>query len=145
MRSITRLSVWADRRGDTIIEVLIAIGIVSLVLTSAYAVTNRNAQASQKIQEQGQAQKIVESQIELLRSYSNPSGIPPNGCLTADGDTIIAVGVDSCKNFQADGSGATYVLSINKLVAPAVETYKVTAVWDALGGQSGNVTMYYRR
>lgn len=141
MRSLKRLSVWTDKRGDTIIEVLIAIGIVSFVLTSAYAVTNRNTQASQKIQEQGQAQKLVERQIELLRSYSGP--ITGGSCLdipdVTTGVVVQTTGPPCDKT--ADGSGAIYALKITQ----AAGTYKVSASWDALGGQTGNVTMYYRR
>lgn len=136
MSKVRQRRISSDVRGDTIIEVLIAIGIVSLALTSAYAVTNRNAQASQKIQEQGQAQKLVEGQIELLRGYSGT--IPANGCMLSG--TTAGSGT-ACQGITAASSGAKYKLSINL----AVDTYTVSATWDALGGQQGNVTMYYRR
>ena len=60
-----------SNRGDTIIEVLIAIGIVSLVLTSAYALTNKNVSSIQQVQEQGYAQKVAEQQVELLRAANS--------------------------------------------------------------------------
>jgi type II secretory pathway pseudopilin PulG len=133
--------VFSDVRGDTIIEVLIAIGIVSLVLTSAYALTNRNAQSAQKTQEQGQAQKLVESQIELMRGYS---GTISNGdcLLVSDTGVVTTASGAPCANIAAASSGATYKLTIETTNG---QLYKLTATWDALGGQTGNVTMYYRR
>lgn len=133
----------SNKKGDTIIEVLIAIGIVSLVLVSAYAVTNRNAQATQKIQEQGQAQKLVERQLELMRGFSG--AISQDGCLVVNAGAVNAVSGVACK-MTADGSGASYTLAI-KRPNPSAEPmlYSVSATWDALGGQTANVTMYYRR
>lgn len=141
MRRLTKISIRSNHRGDTIIEVLIAIGIVSLVLTSAYVTTNRNAQVSQKIQEQGQAQKLAERQIELLRGFNGT--VPPDGgCLVATGGVASLVSGEACQNLAAASSGASYTLSIKPIAA---DTYKVSADWDALGGQTANVTMYYRR
>ena len=140
-RSLRRLQRYGgalDARGDTIIEVFIAIGIVSLVLTSAYAVTNRNTQIAQKIQEQGQAQKLVERQIELLRDFDG--SISDSECLSDDPPQ--AISGDACKNITAGGSGATYTLSI---INKGDSVYAVSATWDVLGGQQANVTMYYRR
>ena len=60
------------QNGDTIVEVLIASAIASLVLVSAYALTNKNVGAIQEAQEQSVAQKLVEQQVELLRDASTP-------------------------------------------------------------------------
>lgn len=138
MRNVKKLFQWSEQRGDTIVEVLIAISIVSLILTSAYAVTNRNAQVAQKIQEQGQAQKLVEREIELLRTYDGT--IPAGWCLVSDGSGVTATSGAPCDQMTAEGSGATYKLTIT-----GSSSYQITATWDALGGQTGNVTMYYRR
>ena len=143
IKRVRQQPVFSDRRGDTIIEVLIAIGIVSLVLTSAYALTNRNAQSAQKTQEQGQAQKLIESQIELMRGYD--SVINDDDCLSGD-PTLHTLSGDACKNIFAASSGAAYTLRITRPDSIHEPTlYKIKATWDALGGQTGNVTMYYRR
>ncbi len=126
-------------KGDTIIEVLIAVGIVSLIVTSAYATTNRNVQASQNIQEQGQAQKLVERQIELLRKNGidstkdcfDATGLASNDCnLTADGQSA-----------PTGYSGAIFTMNISKV--PSSSSYSVKASWDTLGSGKANVTMYY--
>lgn len=60
-----------NQRGDTIIEVLIAITVVSAVLGSAYAIVNRTVNNSQQAKEHSQALKVAEEQLERLRSSPN--------------------------------------------------------------------------
>lgn len=57
------------QRGDTIIEVLIAIAVASSVLAITYSTMNRNLQISRQSQERTEATKIAQGQIELLRSH----------------------------------------------------------------------------
>lgn len=151
MRLISRRR--KNQRGDTIVEVLIAIGIVSLVLTTAYNMSNRNRQTMQNTREQTQAQKLVEGQIELLREQENPSNMS-NKCFvriageggdtedleprsTSDNQCLV-----DANGYQAasDYSGAKYSLSINY---SSSNVYTIKATWDKLGGGTGNVTMYY--
>ena len=124
----------ARERGDTIIEVLIAIGIVSLVLTSAYALTNRNIQISQEVQEQAYAQKLVERQVELLRAAS----IKP----TADSCFSTAGVIVSGTACNVTNGGADYTLLLHHLTA--VNQYSVQAKWQTLDGKTANVTVYYQ-
>lgn len=131
--------------GDTIVEVLIAIAIISLVLTAAYATTNRNTIATQNNEEHIQAQHLVEAQIEALRAQNgiNATGECFNG----------ADEVGTCNAFTAAGSGATYTLKVEGptgLVTPTdgtERTYTVTATWTSLGAQTdnnSNISMIYR-
>jgi prepilin-type N-terminal cleavage/methylation domain-containing protein len=60
-----------SNRGDTIIEVLLAIAIVGSVLTGAFVAINRSMNASQQAQERSQATKLVEIQLERLKSITN--------------------------------------------------------------------------
>lgn len=130
--------------GDTIVEVLIAISIVSLVLTSAYIVTNKNAQTMRTIQERTQAQKLVERQIEFLRASST---VPTTEFCFADDQGTITSDVSQCY-FSQEGESSTDTTELRYHVSakpntPSPHTYKVTATWDKLGGGTGNVTMYY--
>ena len=121
-------------RGDTIIEVLIAIGIVSLVLTSAYALTNRNIQISQEVQEQAYAQKLVERQVELLRAA--PIKPTMDGCFNTSG---LPVSGPAC---QVTNGGASYTLLVHPLASAS--QYSVQAIWQTLDGKTANVTVYYQ-
>lgn len=57
------------QRGDTIVEVLIAIGIVSLVLAASYVTAHRSYLTMQDAQEHSFAMKLLEQQTEALKAY----------------------------------------------------------------------------
>lgn len=58
------------QRGDTIIEVLIAITLVSGVIGLSYASASRSSNIGQNSQERSEALQLAQSQIELLRNYA---------------------------------------------------------------------------
>lgn len=57
--------------GDTIIEVILAIAIVSSILGGAYVSANYSLNNSRQAQERGEALKIVESQLEKLKQLAD--------------------------------------------------------------------------
>lgn len=59
------------RRGDTIVEVLIAIAIIGVVLSGAFVAINRDSNASLQVQERSQAIKLVETQLERLKGVAS--------------------------------------------------------------------------
>ena len=137
----------SDKRGDTIVEALIATGIITLVLISAYAITNRNSLAAQDTQEHMRAARLVESQIEALRSKtSDDLAAHPDFCIDVASAALdikdVADHTEPC-TIGKGSSGAEYKLSITR----AGGTYKVKATWTSLTAQSeddAQVTMYYR-
>lgn len=80
-----------QQRGDTILEVLIAVAVLSLVLTISFALSNRNTQGNRQAQERGEATKYTETQMELLKTYlaqtTTPSLPSPGSffCMKKDG------------------------------------------------------------
>lgn len=124
-----------NNRGDTIVEVLIAVAVVSLVVATAYAVVNKSVTAIQSAQEQSYAQKLVEQQVELLRTASSaPSTL--GGCYTQTAAYSLVPADCTISN-----GGATYTISITK---PAGDTaYTIRAVWETPGGQQARVSAYY--
>ncbi len=94
-----RLKSLRPQRGDTILEVLIATAVLTLVLTIAYTAANRGSQSVRQAQERGESSHYTETQIELLKTFlskiSDPSlpGIPTSGnfCMVNNGTTITAV------------------------------------------------------
>lgn len=142
------------QRGDTIVEVLIAIGIISLVLTVAYVTANHNYLSMQDAQERGNALKLLERQTEALKAYNAEhhgtlAGLP-SFCMTIDttGNIATATPPDmSQKNpcvVDSDGTPAevgqepAYTLTITK-PNPEVSigtgrVFLVTAQWDSILG-----------
>jgi prepilin-type N-terminal cleavage/methylation domain-containing protein len=125
-----------SQRGDTIIEVLIATAIVSLVLTSAYALTSRNVRTNQAVQEQAYAQKLVEKQVELLRAVASK---PTSDKCFNDSGTPVDVTDAACK---PTNGGADYQLTVHP--TGSADTYSITATWASLTGGNSNITVYYR-
>lgn len=63
-----------SQRGDTIIEVMLAIAVVGMVLGASYRIANRALQTGRLAQEQTEALKIAESQIEKLKYKASQIG-----------------------------------------------------------------------
>ena len=126
------------QRGDTIVEVLIAISVVSLVLTSVYALTNKNVRSTQEVQEQNYAQKLAEQQVELLRAAATkPTG---TNCFDpATGATMPSTSV-VCKPIVGN---ATYAVAVTDDLT-STGKYMIQITWDKLGGGTSKVTVYYK-
>jgi prepilin-type N-terminal cleavage/methylation domain-containing protein len=63
--------IYYRQAGDTLIEVMIAVAIISLVITVSYATANRSLQIGRRTQESTEALKIAESQLEILKSMGD--------------------------------------------------------------------------
>jgi type II secretory pathway pseudopilin PulG len=92
---IKPLAVKSNTRGDTIVEVLIAISVIGFVLMQSFSLTSRNVNSGQDTQEREQAAKVVEGQIETLRTAAATdadlifgSAAGDRFCLYLDGGTI---------------------------------------------------------
>lgn len=145
VRSARTYDSMRKQAGDTIVEVLIAIAIVSLVLVSGYALTARNNAASQEVQEQSNALKLVERQSEqLLAAKVAPTPLP--GCFGASGNFVLASSSECSVNSNGESytgtdAGAQYILSISQNAS----TYTINAQWVTINGQTANVSTYLRR
>lgn len=88
------MSIYPNQKGDTILEVLISVAVLSLVLTTTFALANKNSQANRQANERGEAQKIAQSEMEKLKIYLSTSGVnmPANGeyfCMNDDATAIV--------------------------------------------------------
>jgi type II secretory pathway pseudopilin PulG len=158
-------------RGDTIVEVLIAVAIVSLVLVSAYAISSRSTRTVQDTQEHQQALSIADSQVEFLRRHAGldvPTVADPTAgtfnCFNSGGDIAQALPgttADDCSFTSAGNSDCTVnnsgfcydvrIIQTNSTedpahaISPISVTYKIDVTWDSLtGGSKSNVELYYR-
>lgn len=105
------------QRGDTIVEVLIAIAVVSGVLATSYAIVNSNTRSSQQASERVEALKLAEEKIELLRIGTEPT------------------------NQSNVGPNNRYKVAVTK----SDNLYNIVVSWDRLGGGTENVTLRYRK
>lgn len=69
-----KLKIQLNQTGDTIVEVLISIGILSVILAGAYATSNNSLLAERAAQEHAVALTIAQTQLEDLQSVYQASG-----------------------------------------------------------------------
>lgn len=129
--------------GDTIVEVLIAIAVVSFVLLAAYVTANRNTLTNQDTQERGQALQLATTQLEFLHT----NAIGANNCFDIAGNPVGTAGDNTPCMVKSDGTKNVlhtqpeYTIAITK----PTTTYQVTVTWVGLvGSAQGHVILYYQ-
>ena len=123
-----------SQSGDTIVEVLITIAVISLILVTAYAVTNRNTRRIQDTQERNQALQLAQQQVEFLRVKGPLTG--GNTCFDSSGNPT---GGASC---TVNNGGAAYQLGIG---LSSTGSFAVNVNWqNLLNNQQDTITLYYR-
>jgi prepilin-type N-terminal cleavage/methylation domain-containing protein len=141
-----------QQRGDTIVEVLISMAVISLILAAGYAITNRNVATTQDSQERSQAQQLVKQQAEQLRVLSANGGITLNNtdCTILNGTNVqVQTSAGGACDFLASGSpcgtstAACYQVRINKSIVNGVTTYLITATWTNSRAKQSTVELDY--
>lgn len=153
-----------NRRGDTIVEVLLAIVVVSSTLGAAFATMNKGVQGTRASQERAEALKFVEEQTELLKAgiEQSVSGIFTSSetfCMQIDGGGALKAAsakkpgvsdagfdidapLDDGQDFghyaaQCIKGTVPYHVSITRIENPPDSgsyTFTVRAHWDRIGG-----------
>ncbi|MEX2014471.1 MAG: type II secretion system protein [Candidatus Saccharimonadales bacterium] len=134
-------------KGDTIIEILLSITVLSLVLSVSYALANKSAQSTRQAQERGEAQRLAEEQLELLRGYITIDQLwDTNECFRED-DLFTpsnesdepTSNINDCRN---RGAGERYHTWIEK--TPSENTYTVYVEWPNVKGGIDELTLSYK-
>jgi prepilin-type N-terminal cleavage/methylation domain-containing protein len=135
-----------NQRGDTIVEVLIALAVIGSVLVGAFVVTTRSTTGVRDSEEHAQAMQLLQGQVEQLRSYAllQPKSVPlpTNFCFTAA--TPTATSTPACNSSATE---PIYKFLINRqttVAAPATSKFKVTVTWNSVTGSTAQETMYYK-
>jgi prepilin-type N-terminal cleavage/methylation domain-containing protein len=143
------------QRGDTIVEVLVCIAIVSLILTGAYVTTQRSSVGVRNSQEHAEALKLVEAQLERVRADAAGgagkvfSATTPF-CMIDAGPVTALTGPDAGKCVQ-DSSGSpttgqpAYSLAITRSASIGGSLFSIEATWDSVTGHGkAKESMVYR-
>jgi type II secretory pathway pseudopilin PulG len=146
-----------NQRGDTIVEVLIAMTVASSVLAISYATMNRNLVATRANQERGQASKLAQGQIESLR-YAIAAGtsLPaPGSPFCLNGATVRSSGfsggvpqadlnaepLDTGYPNNCINNFYRYVI-VEDAATPGIFHFYVR--WDRVGGGRDQIIMVYK-
>ncbi|MEI6755862.1 MAG: type II secretion system protein [bacterium] len=130
-----------SQAGDTIVEVLIALTILGLALSIAYATASRSLTAIRLANETSNATAIAKSQVEQIRSAASlPSS---TFCFStaniSEGDQITA-------NIDTNPDCRLTLYKVKIIPSSGVDTgvYTVNITWDSSGG-TYNLNMLYRK
>lgn len=147
-----------DERGETLVEVVMALGILSLVLVSSYALATGTFRLGRGAGERTQAVNYLQQQAEALRAYRNGTvwsqdfvptmtrytATAPKGffCMTKDD----ASGTLRWKPVDASAAACTIdgiAITVHPDpvgAGPDQYNYEFTAVWKT-GSQENNVRL----
>lgn len=153
--SIKGTSYRLNQAGDTIVEVLIAIAVVSMVLGGAYVTTNKSLQGTRAAEERGNAIKLSESQLEQLKAMlANKTdaaaieGKSADFCITQNAGTYALpnAGTTACRLSVAGITKPTGEPAFNVAIhKESANVYKVTTRWNSiLNRGQDNVQLTYR-
>lgn len=152
--------------GDTIVEVLIALAVLTFILIGAYYLASYSVEQEVQAGQRAQALELVQGQIELLKTYVTIGNSVPNApatfCLGVTGTTITLTDESAlilspytpttapiACNYDEAGPGVSttsgnryYTMSITETSA---NVFQVQANWYSdVGNAIGNITTYYR-
>jgi prepilin-type N-terminal cleavage/methylation domain-containing protein len=142
-----------QQSGDTIVEVLIAITIVSLILGGAYVTSHNSLNATQDAQEHANALQLAQGQVELLRTQAT-SGNPifttaTPFCVTNAGvlkSATSACTVNSAGTTSSITAQNIYVVQVVNRTGNGTGPYTFTtqATWPGLQNKTDQVQLMYR-
>jgi prepilin-type N-terminal cleavage/methylation domain-containing protein len=135
-----------EQRGDTLVEVLICVLIVSMILTGAFVTTNRSTIGVRDSQEHAEALKLVQSQLEQVRQnaaqndaevFDHPVSTP--FCMV-NGAVVAASGPTAVQCVQNRAAQPTtdqpaYRLTVSRAtctVGVQCHQFTVRAAWDSI-------------
>ena len=141
-----------SEQGDTIVEVLIAIVVITMILGGAFVMTNRSLQGTRDAQERVNATKLVEGQIEQIKNLAATNGsalfgasAPGTYCITGTGGVVAST--DAACTVGASGATAPAGLEprFQLTIVRSINTFTVRAAWtNVRGDKQNNVEMKYR-
>jgi type II secretory pathway pseudopilin PulG len=110
-----------NQKGDTIIEVMIALAVLMVVVTGGYTIATRSLNGARIAQERSEATKIAEGQLEAVNQRIDAlngslvglqSNDPPKGSFVGYDSTWGALGYpNSVSGFCVDDAGNAQVIS----------------------------------
>jgi len=150
--------------GDTIIEVMIVLAVLGLAISISYSTANRSLLNTRQAQENSEATKVLQSQIEGLRILGangpndpptaalNPFKYPGTFCVTGGTTPVLTPATNilcssnsgrySIKIYYCKGSGA---LECAGTQLQADGTFLITAKWDNVRGVGSDSINYVYR
>ena len=127
------------QRGDTIVEVMIALAVLAMAFSLAYATANRSLLQARNAQEHTEALQYLSGQVELLRAKTDDPALFDTSsqfCMNTTDGSIIRPVTSSC-TITPNGSGANYAITIAytdpQTNGADQDNFKLTVTWPGVG------------
>lgn len=154
-----------NNRGDTIIEVLIAVVILTLIITGAYVTSNDSLKNIIDAQERIQALGVAQSQTETLRAEASSASVFGGGnnaqyLNSSNGSSFCFNSLNSFQDFKSapaypDPRSCTYnnkftvqISGLGQTQNPSTNTYgfQINVSWPSVSSYSSkdSLTINYR-
>lgn len=154
-----------NNRGDTIIEVMIVLAVLGLAISISYATANRSLLNTRQAQENSEASKMLQSQIEGIRILgANGPNDPPDplvnpfkrtGAFCIKGGTVpelVGAADPFCNNNNDYYNLKVYYCPVNGGLPECAGadmqepgTFLITARWDNVrGAGTDSINFVYR-
>ncbi len=138
----------AHQRGDTIVEVLVAITVVSMVLGGAYVTTNKSLLATRGAQERSNALKLTESQLEQLKALAasgSTAVLNASAPFCIYNQTNVVAATDPHCTQDTAGNQTTQEPKFSISTTRNGNTFDVQTTWaDVSGDQTDRLNLIYR-
>jgi hypothetical protein len=147
-----------NSRGDTIIEVMMSLMIVSMALGFSYRLASNSTRIGQEAHERTEASKLAESQIELMKASVDAGNLfvltPNSFCMIQNSVNIrnLAAGTpasDAASDgdfsaYHSDCKRSFYAIGIVPSQSGSTYEYAVTVRWDGATGNRQEVKLMYK-
>lgn len=144
----------SNQSGDTIVEVLIAVAVISSVLVGAFYISQKSTIAVRTSQEQSEMLQVLQGQVELVRavamtSSDNTTGVfasPQYFCM--DGSLpatpkLIPFPSNKSTNYPAKCTiDSLYNVAVS--YDSTTEVFNFVGQWPLLDGNTGHEAISYR-
>lgn len=144
-----------NSKGDTIVEVMIALAVLGLAFAISYATANHALNVSQNSNEHSKASQILNSQVEMAHTMAADDAVYSHKQTAAGGDgkwfcfyldnvskDVKMQAFDAIDNFNPDTQGNQFPANCTSPVNSQVNYY-VYATLTVLGDASTNVNQNY--
>lgn len=148
-----------SQKGDTIVEVLIAISVLAFAIGTGYATVNRSNQSILANKERYQAQLIASQQVEYLRQYIDLTGLKNEigntgfKCYREESGLVVIKDSNSPPNNDLCNItdviyGANYKV-VTKYIGSCDNSsfcnYYILVTWDSVNGNQEQLSLWYGR
>lgn len=160
-------NLYFDQAGDTIVEVLLSVAIISSMLVGSFAIANKSSTQIRMAQERTEATKLTTTVIEQIKNspseftvsdkwncydFNNNLVLPPSSSLVAPeiptaNFPVFNSSTDTNSTFNpacefAPNNGVKYITFVK--YDSAINKFDINTRWDRAGGSREQEIMVYR-